>query len=192
MRAMLFLFFSLMIFSCQENISMDNIVSVSTSDINVIKDADTNAIIKSIQADYGHINEAVLSKKTLHWATPDSCQPPYMEGDVTFFMKTGKLVKIYSEGAGEHSEWKEEFYFRDDKLFFIYQNNAYGGAANPTFFKYQNRYYIDNDAVIKKIESPQDAMPADDDVQRLIRLAYRLQGVTDSRSLAQVMACDSE
>lgn len=146
------------------------------------------AIVKQIRSEYEQINKAALTKKTVHWSTPDSCQPAYMEGNITYFYKNNQLVKIYSEGGEDHGEWKEEFYFREGQVFFIYQNNAYGGAANPVEFKYQNRYYFDKGKLVKtlqsKAEEQDSAAPA-----RLVQQAIRLAAHTDKASVCRIMGC---
>lgn len=144
------------------------------------------ALVQQIRADYAQINKAVLTKKTVHWITPDSCQPGYMEGTITYCYKNNQLVKIYSEGGEDHGEWKEEFYFREGKLFFIYQNNAYGGAEHPVAIKYQNRYYFDQGKLIRKIQSK--GAP-DSNEEQLVKLAGRLYVTTDKAAVARIMGC---
>lgn len=148
--------------------------------------ATSEARVQQIRADYEQINKATLTKKAVHWITPDSCQPGYMEGTVTYFYRNNQLVKIYSEGGEDHGEWKEEFYFREGKAFFIYQNNAYGGAENPVAIKYQNRYYFDQGKLIRKIQSK--GAP-DSNEEQLVKLAARLYATTDKAAVAGIMGC---
>lgn len=145
-----------------------------------------DAQIRKIRAEYEQINKSTLTRKAVRWSSPDSCQPAYMEGTVTYFYKNAQLVKIYSEGGEDHGEWKEEFYFRDGKLFFVYQNNAYGGAANPVEVKYQNRYYFDEGKLIWKIQSK--GAP-DTEVAQLMKLAARLAATTGKAEVSRIMGC---
>lgn len=152
----------------------------------------TETKVQQIRAEYARINKASLTAKTLKWESPEECQPSFQSGTVTFYSEKGKLVKIYSEGGEDHGEWKEEYYFKDGRLFFIYQNNAYGGAADPTANKIQNRHYIDNDLVIKSMEtsSVKDAEKAgQEELTRLIKTVNALKTAVGKERVAKILSC---
>lgn len=155
----------------------------------------SDAMLQQIRTEYARINKAKLTAKTIKWESPEDCQPPYQGGSVTYYSEKGKLVKIYSEGGEDHGEWKEEYYFKDGKLFFIYQNNAYGGAADPTANKIQNRHYIHNDAVLKSIEtsSVKDAEKmGPEELARLLKTANALKAATGKDQVAKILSCGME
>lgn len=98
---------------------------------------DTEKEIQQIRKEYQRISKAKLTAKTMQWVN-EEC-PPFAGGSVTHYYENGRLVKIYSAGGADQGEWREEYYFKDGKLIFINQNNAWGGAENPTFYKLQRR-----------------------------------------------------
>lgn len=151
---------------------------------------DSTRIIKEIKAAYQRINAAALTKKSFEWESDTLCEAPPMGGTVTYFYEGDKLVKVFNDGGEDHGEWKEEYYFKDGALFFIYQKNAYGGAANPTEVKYENRYYFDKDRLVSKIESIEDGKNDADGLSRLKQTAYRLSRAKDAKEISKVLSCD--
>lgn len=145
--------------------------------------------VQDIRTEYTRINKASLTRKTISWKSPEACQP-YQEGKVTFYYEQGKLVKLYSEGGEDHGTWKEEYYFKNGQLIFIYQNDAYGGAANPTEYTYQNRYYLQDGKVFYKLESREETKADEEGLRRLLRRIAAIRKATTSIQLGKVMACD--
>ncbi len=148
---------------------------------------DTASIVRQIRSEFEAINNAKLKATTFKWEYDSTCTEQYEAGKVTLYTLNGVVVKVYSEGDAEHGSWKEEFYFKKDTLFFIYQNNAYGGAQNPAEFKYQNRYYLQDNELIKAIETgdPNDR----DYVQRLMQTAYALRKAGSAMEVARIFSC---
>jgi len=154
-------------------------------------DTGTEAKVATIKASYKKINESKLKVNSIAWDNEKlSDCPPVMGGTAIFYSLNNKVVKVVNNGGEDHGEWKEEYYFSNGKLFFIYQNNAYGGAANPTEYKYQNRYYIDGDKVIKAIESKDKAN--EETIAGLIQTAYRLHKAKTKEEIARIMSCPEQ
>lgn len=149
----------------------------------------TEALIRAVREEYQRINQAKLVKKELRWETDTSCEAPPMGGTVTFFYENNNLVKILNDGGEDHGTWKEAYYFRGGKLFFVYENNAYGGAADPEAMKYQTRYYIDSDQVFNVIASSKENLKDKEAQARMIRDIYRLSTAKDSRTISRLMSC---
>lgn len=154
-------------------------------------DAATESKVAAIKARYKKVNESKLKANSITWNNEKlSDCPPVMAGTIIFYSLNNEVVKVVNNGGEDHGEWKEEYYFSNGKLFFIYQNNAYGGAAKPTEYKYQNRYYIDNDKVIKAIESKDKAN--EETITALIQTANRLYKTKTKEQVARIMSCPEQ
>ncbi|MBZ4189672.1 hypothetical protein [Niabella beijingensis] len=152
---------------------------------------DTTVLVAVIRAEFERINKMPLTSKQFNWQSSEKCQPPYQEGTATYYYDKGTLVKIHNQGAEDHGEWKEDYYFRKGQLIFIYLDNAYGGAANPTAYKYQNRYYFNNNHLIKKLESTNPEYHLEQDrIADMIRIAGRLYGAADSNTISKILTCE--
>lgn len=149
---------------------------------------DTVLFVQQVRAEFERINKANLSARTFKWEYDSTCSDQYQSGKVTLYTLNGNVVKVHSEGYTEHGSWKEEFYFRSDSLFFICQNNAYGGAQNPEEFSYQNRYYMQDNQVVKAIETSEANVA--DYVRRLSSTAYALQKAKSAVEVARILSCE--
>ncbi|MBO9591607.1 MAG: hypothetical protein J7599_01780 [Niabella sp.] len=152
---------------------------------------DTALLVAGIRSEFERINQAPLTSRRFNWQSPEECDPPHQEGTATYYYDNGKLVKIHNHGAEDHGEWKEDYYFRNGKLMFIYLDNAYGGAANPTAYKYQCRYYFNGNQLIKKLESTDPEYHLEQDrIDLMARVAGRLYTATDSTAISRILACE--
>lgn len=111
----------------------------------MVPDPAGDPVISQIRREYQQIqSDPTLTRKDIRYETPpDAVNMPPMGGTLTLFFRNGQVVKVLDDGGEDHGIWKEEYYYRaDGQPFFIYANNAYGGAANPTEMKYQARLYL--------------------------------------------------
>ncbi len=154
---------------------------------------DTDKEIQQIRKEYQRINKAKLTSKTIKWENDiEACLPPEMSGSVTYFYEKNKLVKIYSEGGEDSGEWKEEYYFKNGVLFFIYQNNAWGGTEQPTFYKVQRRIYIRNNKAFNTLEtvSSKDINKAtNEEINGYIKIANALSKTSDKKEVTIILSC---
>lgn len=153
--------------------------------------SDAETSVRQIRKEYQRINKAKLTTRTINWIN-EECQP-YSEGKVTFYYENSKLVKIFSEGGEDHGEWKEEYYFKDGSLFFIYQNNAWGGAGTPTYYKLQRRIYIKEGKAFKTLEtsSAKDLEKADGkEIERYILIANSLKITVTKEQVVEILFCN--
>ncbi|MCD2423978.1 hypothetical protein LQ567_14465 [Niabella pedocola] len=152
---------------------------------------DTARMVAGIRSEFERINKAPLISRQFNWRSPEKCEPPYQEGTATYYYDHEKLVKIHNHGAEDHGEWKEDYYFRNGELIFMYLDNAYGGAANPTEYKYQCRYYFNGHRLIKKLESANPEYHlAQDRIDHMARIAGRLYSATDSTAISRILTCE--
>lgn len=105
--------------------------------------------LKSIRDEYARIHAASLQKEVV--TKPVEPNMPPEAATLTYYTENGKPVKIYHELFSDHGQMKETFYFINGRLFFIFRDNAWGGAGDPLENKYTARYYINNDTLLKKI-----------------------------------------
>jgi|GEM_PF-2779361 len=151
---------------------------------------DTARLIAAVRSEFERVNKAVLTSKKIDWESLPECEPPYMAGSVTYFYDKGILVKIHNHGAEDHGEWKEDYYFKNGQLIFIYLDNAYGGAANPTEYKYQSRYYFNRDSLIQKLEPANPEYGRDAGaIRELILTAGRLYRAKDRIEVSRILTC---
>ena len=155
--------------------------------IDEVPATDTALFVRQVRAEFERINKANPSARTFKWEYDSTCSDQYQSGKVTLYTLNGDVVKVHSEGYAEHGSWKEDFYFRSDTLFFMYQNNAYGGAQNPEEFNYQNRYYMQDNKLIKAIETGE--ANDTDYVQRLSGTAYALRNAKSAAEVAKILSC---
>ncbi|WP_114790001.1 hypothetical protein U0035_11825 [Niabella yanshanensis] len=154
--------------------------------------SDTAAIIQHIKEVYTNINKEQLTQKSFEWEADTTCEAPPMGGTLTYFYRGNELVKMWNAGGEDHGSWKEEYYFDEDQLVFIYQNNTYGGAANPDEVSYQNRYYFYNNQLIKKIEGESGAQLSTSSVHDLSKTIYRLKQAGNSAAISRILSCNTE
>ncbi|RYD53123.1 MAG: hypothetical protein EOP52_02995 [Sphingobacteriales bacterium] len=126
-----------------------------------------DAVVAQIRKEYQSIqSDPTLTRKAISYETPpDAVNMPPMGGTLTLFFRNGQVVKVLDDGGEDHGVWKEEYYYRPGgELFFIYADNAYGGAANPTEIKYQLRLYLHEGRVYKTLttQSADNALDTDD------------------------------
>ena len=147
----------------------------SADTIIVSADKKEQDIIDTIRAEYRRINEASLTQKTVDWkAKTDEGLAVGASGQVVYFFENNKLVKIYSSGGEDHGEWKEEFYYDNTgKPFFVYRNNAYGGAMNPTEIKVQTRVYLKGGKIVKSLTTNTN-YDDEQSMRDLVKLGERL------------------
>ncbi|MCH5600271.1 hypothetical protein [Niabella ginsengisoli] len=105
------------------------------------------------------------------------------------FYSNDAIVKVLNVGAEDHGSWKEEYYFDNGDLIFIYQNNTYGGAVNPDEFSYQNRYYLHKGRLLKSIESNKDMHLNESDIKELAKTAFKLLKAKNSSEMARIFSC---
>jgi hypothetical protein len=153
---------------------------------------DTTGTIQHIKEIYATINKQTLIQKSFEWETDTTCEAPPMGGTLTYFYRGNELVKMLNTGGEDHGSWKEEYYFDKGQLVFVYQNNTYGGAANPDEFAYQNRYYFANDQLIKKIESGSATQLDINAIQDMVATTYRLKEAGSSAVIARIFSCSPE
>jgi len=154
---------------------------------------DADRSVQQIRKEYQRINKAKLKAKTINWIN-EEC-PPYSEGKVTFYYENNRLVKIFYWGSEDHGEWKEEYYFKDGSLFFIYQNNAWGGAGDPGYYTLQRRIYIKDGKAFKILESSSVkdlAKAAAKEIERYITIANLLKAATTEEQIVEIMFCAEE
>lgn len=159
----------------------------------ILSAQDTDKDIKQIRKEYQRINKARLTTKIIHWENDiEECLPPYLVGSVTYYYEKNKLVKINSEGGEDHGEWNEEYYFKDGKLFFIYQYNAWGGAENPTYNTLQLRIYIKDDEAIKTLQTSSvkdlETLSADE-IEEFIKTANALRTAITKEQVTKILSC---
>lgn len=149
--------------------------------------ADEDPVIATIRREYRRIQAAALMKKEVEYkANPGGeAAAVGVAGRVTWFYDGDELVKILDEGSEDHGEWKEEYYFEDGKLFFIYNNNAYGGAMNPTENKYQTRLYINDGKIYRQLTTRSFALD-DGEKKRLLQRAQRLYNARTAKDVADM------
>lgn len=169
--------------------SVQEDTSVSSSGPSMAPE-DTARLVAAVRMEFERINKAELTSRKYNWESPADCEPPYMGGTATYFYDRGTLVKIHNHGAEDHGEWKEDYYFKNGQLIFIYLDNAYGGAANPTEYKYQSRYYFNRDSLIKKLEPADREQGLDAGaIRELIRTAGRLYRAKDRGEISRILTC---
>ena len=154
--------------------------------------SDTVPIIQHIKEVYASINKEQLTQKSFEWEADTTCEAPPMGGTLTYFYRGNELVKMLNTGGEDHGSWKEEYYFDKNQLVFIYQNNTYGGAANPDEVRYQNRYYFSNNELVKKIESASGAQLDANAIRELSKTVYRLREAGNSTTISRILSCNTE
>lgn len=152
--------------------------------------SDTAGIIQHIKALYTTINNEKLTQKSFEWEADTTCEAPPMGGTFTYFYNGNELVKMLNAGGEDHGSWKEEYYFNKNQLVFIYQNNTYGGAANPDEASYQNRYYFSNNQLVKKIESNSGVQLDTHAIRDLVQTISRLKNAGNSAAIARILSCN--
>lgn len=154
--------------------------------------SDTVPIIQHIKEVYTAINKEQLTQKPVEWEADTTCEAPPMGGTLTYFYRGNELVKMLNAGGEDHGSWKEEYYFDKNQLVFIYQNNTYGGAANPDEVRYQNRYYFYNNQLVKKIESDSGVQLDSNAIRELSNTVYRLREAGNSAAISRILSCNTE
>ena len=122
-----------------------------SSDTSVKKIAPTNTatveqIVLDIRSEFKRINSLRLTSKKYKFV----CDT---DGTITYYTDNGKVVKIAIDWGfiGDGSS-TSEYYYKDDKLIFIYETYI-GGPANRPETKIEYRTYVNNDKTIKYIEN---------------------------------------
>ncbi len=169
-----------------ETVTTDTSITVST------QVSDTTSIIEHIKEVYAAINKEKLTQKSFEWEADTTCEAPPMGGTLTYFYRGNELVKMLNTGGEDHGSWKEEYYFDNHQMVFIYQNNTYGGAANPDEASYQNRYYFSNNQLIKKIESDSGVQLDANAIGDLSKTIYRLKEAGNSAAISRILSCNTE
>jgi hypothetical protein len=177
---------------CTSTPKQPETVTTDTSIIVSIPVSDTTSIIKHIKEVYANINKEQLTQKSFEWEADTTCEAPPMGGTLTYFYRGNELVKMLNAGGEDHGSWKEEYYFDKHQLVFIYQNNTYGGAANPDETSYQNRYYFSNNQLIKKIESDSGVQLDANAIGDLSKTIYRLKEAGNSAAISRILSCNTE
>lgn len=155
--------------------------------------SDTAGIVEHIKDVYAAINKEQLIQKSVDWVADTTCQAPPMGGTLTYFYRDTEIVKILNVGGEDHGSWKEEYYFEHNQPVFIYQNNTYGGAANPDEFAYQNRYYFKNNQLVKKIESDSTLQLDANTINKMLKTTNRLREAGDnSAAISRILSCNDE
>ncbi|MGN7784378.1 hypothetical protein ACTJIJ_07620 [Niabella sp. 22666] len=177
---------------CTSTPKQPGTVTTDTSIIVSTPVSDTTSIIKHIKEVYANINKEQLTQKSFEWEADTTCEAPPMGGTLTYFYRGNELVKMLNAGGEDHGSWKEEYYFDKHQLVFIYQNNTYGGAANPDETSYQNRYYFSNNQLIKKIESDSGVQLDANAIGDLSKTIYRLKEAGNSAAISRILSCNTE
>lgn len=149
--------------------------------------------VQKIRKEYQRINKTKLTAKTINWINEDC--PPYSEGKVTFYYENNKLVKIFSQGGEDHGEWKEEYYFKDGNLFFVYRNNKWGSVEKPDYYQMKLRLYVRDNEVIKKLQtSPVKDLEAmsEDEIKGIIKTANALKNATTKNQIVEILFCGED
>lgn len=154
--------------------------------------SDTALAIQHIKEVYANINKEQLTLKSFEWETDTACEAPPMGGRLTYFYRGKELVKMLNDGGEDHGSWKEEYYFDNNQLVFVYQNNTYGGAANPDEVSYQNRYYFSNNQLVKKIESNSGVQLDTRAIHDLSKTIYRLKEAGNSAAISRILSCNTQ
>lgn len=192
MKILPVLVFVAVIPGCTSTPKQPEAVTTDTSVIVSTPVSDTTSIIKHIKEVYANINKEQLTQKSFEWEADTTCEAPPMGGTLTYFYRGNELVKMLNAGGEDHGSWKEEYYFDNNQLVFIYQNNTYGGAANPDEVRYQNRYYFSNNELVKKIESDSGVQLGANAVRELSKTVYRLKEAVNSAAISRILSCNTE
>lgn len=149
--------------------------------------SDPDPVIAAIRKEYRRIQSATPDTKQVKYsANPDTeAAAVGIGGTVTWFYENGKIVKILDDGMEDHGVWKEEYYFKDGNLIFVYKNNASGGAGNPTENKYQIRMYFKDGKIYKELTTRD--YPVDDfERKRAIEMAKGLFKAKTAKDIANL------
>ena len=192
MKILSVLVFGTVIVGCTSAPKQPAAVTKDTSAIVSAPASDTTLVIQHIKEVYANINKEQLSQRSFEWEADTTCEAPPMGGRLTYFYRGNELVKMLNVGGEDHGSWKEEYYFDNNQLVFIYQNNTYGGAANPDEVHYQNRYYFFNNQLVKKIESDSGAQLDAKAIEDLSKTVYRLKEAGNSAAISRILSCNPE
>ncbi len=184
--------FVTVILGCTSAPKQPETVTADTSIIVSTPASDTVSVTEHIKEVYASINREKLIQKSFEWEADTTCEAPPMGGTLTYFYRGSEIVKILNVGGEDHGFWKEEYYFDNNQLVFVYQNNTYGGAANPDEMSYQNRYYFSDNQLVKKIESNSDVELDSNALQDLVQTTYRLRDAGNSAAIARIFSCHPE
>jgi len=157
---------------------------------NSVPASDTARAIQHIKEVYATINKEKLTQKSLKWETDTTCEAPPMSGTLTYFYRGNEIVKMLNAGGEDHGSWKEEYYFDNGQLVFVYQNNTYGGAANPDEFNYQSRYYFAGGQPVRKTASDNTMQLSDEALHELVKTITRLKKADGNAAIARIFSCD--
>ena len=132
-------------YNSEINVSRSNVVSSIQSD--------TATIVKKIRADFSVINSKLKSFKRKNREVFDMSSE---RGEVIGYYDKKLLVKAHSVFYGETGRVETDYYFNKTGLFFEYKKETY--YDKPIYVKgfktkklEQNRYYFDNNVLIKWI-----------------------------------------
>lgn len=156
---------------------------------------DTEKDIQQIRKEYQRINKTKLTAKTIKWENNiEECQP-YSSGTVVLYSENNKVVKIFAETYDDHGSRKDEYYFKDGKLIFIYKNSAWGGAENPDYYIAQVRLYIKDGVLIEKLQTASEKdipMITVEDANLEIITSNALFKAKTEKQITSIMSCGVE
>jgi hypothetical protein len=105
--------------------------------------------ISSIRQRYAAINKNLakyrLVKKELSGFSTEG-------GELTAYFDGTEIVKIAATFNGETNSWFEEFYYRNGRLMFVFRKQEiYDAPMNKVVKTKENRFYFNNDELIRWI-----------------------------------------
>ena len=105
----------------------------------------TSSPVSEIRKEFQRINTAGgLSVKKIKWGT-ENCD---IGGTASYFYENDQVVKIVVDGYEADGSWLDEYYYKNGKLIFIYEQAQYGHAPHMNETKINCRKYIRGDEVI--------------------------------------------
>ncbi len=112
--------------------------------------SNTDTLINQIKKDYAQVNSLKLTATAFDIKNPNE---PDDSGKVTYFLDNAQaIVKIVAELG--HADYEEviEYYYKNNKVFFIFKDAKFWAATGPAH-KYTQRWYIHNDIIIKEMNN---------------------------------------
>lgn len=145
-----------MLLACEKKVNSNNTAESQQQKEVVKKDSIKNKIpssINEIKAEFSVINNQIIAKKMDSSSFDYECDE--ISGNVVYYTENGELKSIKHFHGDSHFSSVEKYYLKEDKAFFIYQEdtlwNFDGGTPEKPETKddiEEKRYYYANEKII--------------------------------------------
>jgi hypothetical protein len=144
--------------------------------------ASTDEMVAQIRKDYEQINTLKLTPQKFDFKYPEE---PDSDGSVTYFVDNDQsILKIVAKQSIPDYEETVEYYYRKNKVYFVFKNANFW-AADAKERKYTQRWYVHNDSIIKEMND-NEVMEFKDSTRTTI--AYKLLAAYKTKDFVQAIS----